>query len=144
MLAAVHFFGESEDREKDNRKNQAAHRGHRLGEEIHDGGGQQNHADRGQSDRDFDSEEMKIGRHFPVALAFIAVAQNQHGDGFEDEAPDHAESIGFTEGVDVAPADDDGEELQSDDEVDDAVGGAIASCGDDGTSRRARRLRRRD
>jgi hypothetical protein len=68
---------------------------------------------------------VEIGRHFPGALTLIAVAQNQHGDGFEDEAPDHAEGIGFTEGVDVAPTDDDGEELEPDDEVDDAIGGPV-------------------
>src|SRR5271169_6164958 len=68
---------------------------------------------------------MKIGRHFPVALTLIAIAQNEHRNGFEDEAPDHAEGVRFTEGVDVAPTDDDGEELQPYDEVDDAIGGAI-------------------
>src|SRR5271166_1182535 len=126
MFAPVHLFGEGEDREEDRRKNQAAHGGHRLGEQIHDRGGEQNHPDRGQSDGDLDPKQVKVGRHLPVAHSLVAVAQHQHGDGFEDETPDHAEGIRFTQGVDVAPADDDGEELQSNDEIDDAIGGAVA------------------
>src|SRR5208282_1219852 len=125
VFAPVHSFGEGEDSEEDDGKNQAAHRGHRLGKEIHDRGGEQNHPDRGQSDRDLDPKQVEIGRHFPVTLTLIAVAQNQHGDGFEDEAPDHAEGVGFAESVDVAPTDDDGEELKSHDEVDDAVSCAV-------------------
>src|SRR5208283_3527569 len=68
---------------------------------------------------------MKIGRHLPIALTLVAIAQHEHRDGFEDEAPDDSECVGFTEGVDVAPAHDDGEELQSYDDVDDAIGSAV-------------------
>ena len=72
-----------------------------------------------------DHKEVKIRRHFPGAFTLIAVAQNQHGDGFENEAPDHAERVRLTEGIDVTQTDDDGEELESDDEVDDAIGGTL-------------------
>ena len=41
--------------EEDHRKDHAADRGDRFGEQIHDGGGEQHHDDRSQSDRDFDA-----------------------------------------------------------------------------------------
>ena len=54
------------------------------------------------------------------------VAQHQHTQGFEEEAPDHAKGVGFTQQVDVALAQHNGGDLKRRNQVDDAVRGAKA------------------
>src|SRR5205823_7986744 len=46
--------------------------------------------------------------------------------GFEDERPDHAEGVRFAEGVNVAHAGDDSQQLQDANDIDQAVCGAEA------------------
>ena len=84
----------------------------------------------------------EIDGHLPAALAFVLEAEHQHGQAFEGEAPDHAERVSLAEGVDIAAAGQNGENLKADDQIDDAITGAVPRCGN-GTSRRGRDLRRR-
>ena len=44
-----------------------------------------------------------------VFLIVALIAQHQHAQGFEREAPDHAERVGFAQQEDVAAAGDDGQ-----------------------------------
>ncbi len=67
-----------------------------------------------------------VRRNFPAAFALVLDAQHQHGQAVEGEAPDHAEGIGLAQQVDIAVADQNGEDLQKHDQVDDPVGGAEA------------------
>ena len=68
--------------------------------------------------------DAEIGRNLPAALAMILPAQHQHGQAVEGERPDDAEGVGLAQGDDVAPAGDDGEHLEDEDHVDDAIAGA--------------------
>src|SRR5215472_12344506 len=55
----------------------------------------------------------------------VLESQHQHGDGIEGETPDHAEGVRLTQGIYIAPAGDDGHHLQADDQVNQAVTGAV-------------------
>ena len=107
-------------------KGNAGDGGDRLGEQIHDGGAKQHQEDRSQSERNLVAGDGDVGRNLPAAFAFVFDAQHQHGQAVEGEAPDHAEGVGFAQQIDVAVADQNGEKLQEDDQIDDPVGGAEA------------------
>ena len=84
--------------------------------------------------------DVEIQRHLPFAPVRLLVAQHQHRERLHGEAPHHAEGVSFAQHVDIAAADDDGDQLQTDDQVDEARGGAELACADGGTSPAARRL----
>ena len=67
---------------------------------------------------------MEIQRDLPFAAPRLLVAQHQHRERLHGEAPDHAERVGLAQHVDIAAADDNGDQLQRHNHVDDAGGGA--------------------
>ena len=77
-----------------------------------------------QSNRYLHAANGQVQRHLPAALARVLKAQHQHGEAVKHEAPQHAEGVGFAERIDIAAADEDGDELQPHHHVQDAVAGA--------------------
>ena len=68
----------------------------------------------------------EIEGNLEVARAGPGVAQDQNGQTVHGEAPDHSKGIEIGQEGHVAVADEDGDDLQRDDDVDDAVAGAEA------------------
>src|SRR5262249_45579287 len=68
----------------------------------------------------------EVQRHLELALAGIGIAQDENGQAVHGKTPDHAKSIQVGEEGHVAGADDDGEDVEADDDVDDAIAGAEA------------------
>ncbi len=97
-----------------------------LGEQVHDGGREQDGRDHNQAEGDLGLADVQIARHLPLAIARLGEAQHQHRQRLHGEAPDHAEGIERGQLVDVAAAEDDGEQLHADDQIDDAIAGAVA------------------
>ncbi len=67
---------------------------------------------------------VKVQRDAEFALLRMRVAQHQHGDAVQREAPDHAEGVEVREKRHVAAADEDHHDLQRHHHVDDPVGSA--------------------
>src|SRR5262249_10617044 len=61
----------------------------------------------------------------PSALALIPPSQNQHGKTVKGETPYHTEGVRFAKDNYIASAEQDGEQLQTNDQIDDAIAGAI-------------------
>ena len=59
-----------------------------------------------------------------VFLVVPLIAQHQDAQGFEGEAPDHAESVGFAQQEDIAAAGENRQDLQHRHGVQHAVGGS--------------------
>ena len=119
-------LGEREDGEEHGAENHSGDRGFILGEEVHDRGDQQHGGNENQSHWNFGLADVQVAGNFPCAVARLGKAQDEHGDGLHGEAPDHAERVERGQQVDVAAAENDGEQLQAHDQVDDAVAGAEA------------------
>ena len=56
---------------------------------------------------------LDVERHLELAWVRSLKRKHDHGQGLEHEAPDDAEGISFAQHEHVAPADDDGEQLQA-------------------------------
>ena len=82
--------------------------GHLLGEQIDEGGGEQDERDQPQSNRNLYAPDADVAGHLPFPILGQVVAQHEHGQRHEREAPDHAEGIQRGQQVDIAAAGDDG------------------------------------
>src|SRR6185312_12347561 len=121
----IDALGDGEDEEERRGKDDAADGRDLFRCQIDQRRGQQHHEHREQSQRNLFAEDLQVRRHLPAALAFVFEAQYKHGKAVEGETPDHAECVGFTQHVHIAAAEQDGNDLQSDDQVDDAIAGAV-------------------
>ena len=79
-----------------------------------------------QADRNLRPSKSEIQRNLEFALARPRVAKHQHGEAVHRKTPDHSEGIQVRQEGDVTAADDDGYDLQENDDVNDAVAGAVA------------------
>src|SRR5581483_11177399 len=68
----------------------------------------------------------EVKRNLKFAGGRVGVAENENGEAVHGEAPDDAEGIEVGEEGDIAVTDDDGGDLESDDDVDDAIARAEA------------------
>src|SRR5580700_109534 len=128
---AVPFFrhmalGEGKDGEKGGAENDSGDGGLVLGKQVDDGGEQQHRGNADQSYGDFGFAEVEVAGDFPGAVTGLGEAQHEHREGLHGEAPDHAKGVERGQHVDVAAAQDDGEDLEAYDQVDDAVAGTEA------------------
>ena len=96
-----------------------------LREQVHDRRDEQHRGDRNQPERDFGLADVQVAGNFPFAISGLGEAQHQHRQRFHGEAPDHAEGVERSQNVHVAQAQDDGQQLHADDQVDDAVTRAV-------------------
>ena len=97
-----------------------------LVNKIHDGRAKQHQEHRGQAERNLMAGDGDVGRNLPATFAFVFDPQNEHSQAVEGETPDHPEGIRFAQQVDVAVAHQNGEQLQKDNQVDDAIGSSEA------------------
>ena len=120
-------FGYGEDQEESDAEGNTGDRGRRLGQQVSEGGQEQNDGDGHQPQRHFFPSQLQVPGDLPLAVFRFGVTQNEHGQGLKAETPDHAEGIQRSQEVHVAAADYDGDDLQHDDQVDQPVGGAVAA-----------------
>ncbi len=130
FLLSIGELGDGEDEEENRGKCDAADGGDGLGEKVDECRGEQDHGDRGHAEGDLVASDSEIDRHFPAALAFVFEAEHEHGEALEGEAPDDTEGISLAQGVHIAAAGHDGEDLKDDDQVDDAIAGAEPAMGE--------------
>ena len=123
LLAAVDPFRHGKDQEQNGGKQNAVNGGEFLREEVNDGGGAQHGGGEYETHGNLHAGDLKVEGH-PVFLIGTLEAKHQHTNGVEEETPDHAECVGFTQHVFVAAAQRNGDDLQHGDDVDDAVRGA--------------------
>ena len=121
--SARHSLGHCEDHEQDQHEDHAGNGGDSLGEQVGDRHKEQNSRRDGESNRNLDSSQSEVERHL-VLLVFPLEAQHQDAQRFQKEAPHNAERIGFTQQVDIAPAQNDRDDLKTCDQVDDSIRGA--------------------
>ncbi len=69
-------------------------------------------------------KDPEVQGHAVFAVARVGVAQHEHRQPLHGETPDHAKRVEIGQEGDLATADDDGQDLESCDDIDDAVGGA--------------------
>src|SRR6266567_2924159 len=67
VLLLVLALGDGEDDEEGRREGDAGDRGNRLGEEVHDGRGQQHQEHADEADGDFGFADADVGRNHPVS-----------------------------------------------------------------------------
>ena len=76
-----------------------------------------------QAQRNFKLSDADVRGHAPSPLAFKLKPEDQQGQRVEGKTPDHAKCVGFTQDIDVASAGDDGEQLQANHQIDNAIAG---------------------
>src|SRR5229473_4095495 len=116
------FFRNREDDEEHDGKGNAGDGRVFLREEVYDGDAEQGQGDQTEAERDFHAKNRKVERHAVLAIARMRVSQDEYRQALHREAPDHPEGIEVREKRYIAPADNDGDDLQQRDNVDDAVG----------------------
>ena len=84
----------------------------------------QRQSDQAETNGNLNAANMKIKRHLEFALARLRVTEHEHGQAVHREAPDDAEGVKVRKKSNVATADEDGQNLQRNDDVDDAIAGA--------------------
>jgi len=120
-------FRHHEDGEKSSREQQAGNRSGLFGEQVDDRRGEQRDRDQRDADRQLTAADPDVQRHLPAALDVRPlVAQHEHRQRVEREAPHDAERVRFAEQNHVAAADHDRHDLQDRDHVDQPVGGPEA------------------
>src|SRR5581483_9797887 len=124
-LLCIRVFGDGEDYEERGGEDHSADGRYLLGREIHQRGGEQHHEYRKQSKGDFFPKNPQVRGNLPATFAFVLETQHQHGEAVEGEAPYHAKRMSPTENVHIAAAEQDGDDLQANDQVHDAVARAV-------------------
>src|SRR6266496_2008488 len=107
-------------------KGNTAQSGDFLGEEIQQGGYEQNQEDDPESDRHFHVADPNIQGHLEFPRVSVFESQHHHGQGLEDKAPDNAESVCFPKNDHVAATDDNGEQLKEQNQEKDPISRAVA------------------
>ncbi len=107
----VDVLGEREHGKHHQREGHAVDGGVFLGEQIGDGDEAQNQSGHAQADGDLHAGQPEIEGEL-VFLIVPLVAQRQHTQRFQEEAPHHAERVRFTQQVNIAAAEHDGGKLQ--------------------------------
>src|ERR1022692_1677264 len=117
-------LGDGEDSEENNAECDPCDGCQLLREQVNHSGREQYQRDREEADGDFDAPEVKVAWYLPLAIFRLGIAQHRNCERLEREAPDHAEGVQRSQQIYVAAAGNDGEDLQADDKIDDAVAGA--------------------
>src|SRR6266849_5287003 len=123
------FFRNREDDEEHDGKGNAGDGRIFLREKVYDGDAEQGQGDQTEAERYFHAKNRKVQRHAVLAIARMRVAQDEYRQALHREAPNHAEGIQVREKRYIAPADDDGDDLQQRDNVDDAMRRAESAVG---------------
>ena len=86
-------FRVSKKAEKDHAESYSGNCGLILGEEVYDCRDEQNQENENHAQRDFFAGNPQISRDLPLALFGLGIAQDQHRQRVQGEAPDHAEGV---------------------------------------------------
>src|SRR5216683_894345 len=119
-------LGNGEHDVQNHRKNAAGHGRDRLGEKVHDGDQEQSQRNQSEPHGDLHTANRKVQRNLELALPRTRVAQYKNGEAVHREAPDDAEGVKIREESHIAAANENSENLQTDDDIDDAIAGAEA------------------
>src|SRR5216683_1482243 len=119
-------LGNGEHNVQNHGKDAAGHGRHGLGEEVHDGDQEQRQGNQAETHRNLHSANRKVQRNLELALPRTRVAQYKNGEAVHREAPDDAEGVKIREESHIAAANENSENLQTDDDIDDAMAGAEA------------------
>ena len=111
LLAGVDPLGNHEQGIEHDGEGDAVNRGDLLGEQIGDRHQEQDQRGDAQADGNLPAADPDIERHL-VFLVVPLVAQHQHAQRLQEEAPHHAERVGFAQQIDIAAAGDDRRDLQ--------------------------------
>src|SRR5580658_8708373 len=114
-------LGDGENYKKQDREGAARHGGDRFGEEVDDGDEKEGERDQTEPDRNLHAANVKIERDLKLAHSRPGVAKNENGQAVHRETPDDAEGIEVRKKSDIAAADKNGDDLQKNDNIDDAV-----------------------
>src|SRR6202030_1201556 len=119
-------FRNGEGGEESCGKDDAGDGGNLLGEKIDRAQAEQGDGDEHQTYGEFHASDLQIQRNAKFAESGPLIPERQDSGAIHGEAPHHAECVSFAEEEDISAAQDDGGDLQADNEVDDAIGGAKA------------------
>src|SRR5262249_62391382 len=97
--------------------------GDRLGEEVDNSNQEKREGDQAEPDGNLHPAKFEVQGNLELPLAGPGVAQYEYGQAVHGEAPNNAEGVEVCQEGDIAAADEDGENLQADDDVDDAIAG---------------------
>ena len=125
---SVDLFRNLENHEQREREADARNGRDLLGEQVDDRGREQNRERQREAERKIlaaGTEPFQIQRHPPQAMVLVLVAQDEHRQRFENEAPDDAEGVSLAQHEHVAARQYDGGYLQHRDHIHDAVVGAV-------------------
>src|SRR5580704_11899706 len=117
-------LGNRENDKEQNGKGSARHGGHRLGEKIDNSDEKQRQRDQAESYRNLHTPNIEIKWHLEFAHPRPGVSKHEHRQAVHREAPDDAEGVEVCKKSDIAAADKNGDNLQQDDDIDDAVASA--------------------
>src|ERR1035438_6182123 len=126
VAPAVVDFGALEDDEEGDGESDSGDGGHLLGEQVDDGEREQREGNEDQPNRQLEFADHEIERRLALAIFGGFVAQHKNREGLHREAPHHTEGVGFAQHDYVAAGEQDGEQLEDDDGIDEARGGAEA------------------
>src|SRR5580692_3086951 len=70
---------------------------------------------------------MEIAGHLPLPIFWLGITQYQNCQRLQSKAPDHAEGVQSCQHINVASAKNNGQELQPDNQINDAIAGAESS-----------------
>ena len=113
-----------EDNEKQDGKRYARNGGFFFREQVYNRDAEQDERNKAEPQRNLHAKEPEIQRHTIFAVAGMRVTEDQDGHALHGETPNNPESVQVRKEGDVAAADNDREDLQTGDDVDDAIGSA--------------------
>ena len=125
---SVDLFRDLEHHEQRERETDARDGRDLLGEKVDDRGREQNYKRQREAQRKIlaaGAEPGQVQRHPPHAMVLVLIAQDQHRQRFENEAPDDAEGVRLAQHEHVAAREHDSGDLQHRDHVHDAIVGAV-------------------
>src|SRR5262249_13687072 len=108
--------------EEHDRENNAGNRSNLLCQEINDTQCDESERYQAETHGKFHTTDLEIKRHTEFSLAAVLVAKDHDGETFHRKAPHHTKRIRLSEEKDISAAEDDREELKTDDQVQNSMG----------------------
>ena len=117
-------LGNRKDDKQENGKRTAGHSGDGLGKQVNESNEEKYKSDETEADGKLRAEDSEIERDLEFALARLGITKNENGEAVHRETPDDAKRVEVCKERDIASAQENGDDLQRDDDVDDAIAGA--------------------
>src|SRR5260221_549442 len=117
-------LGNRKDDKQENGKCAAGHSGDGLGEQVNESNEEKDKCDEAEADGKLRAEDSEIERDLEFALARLGITKNENGEAVHRETPDDTKRIEVCKERDITAAQENGDDLQRDNDVDDAIAGA--------------------